>query len=348
MPILCIDPLNDPHWLPFVQAHPFGSVFHTPEWIDVMRKTYGLSVQAYILPDDDGSYRAALPYCEIEDIRGRRATAMPFSDFCDPLVTTPEEWQSLTEQVIARDRQYTIRCLHNEIPLADPRFEEVNKTRWHGIDLTRDTDTIWNALDDSARRAVRKARKQGVEIRPATREEVRDFFNLHMGIRKYKYRLLAQPYEFFVNIWDNLVEGRDGRLLVAVHDGQIISCVLYLVFGDTLVYKFNASLGEAQDLRPTDLLIWEGIAYGKSLGLQRFDFGLSDWDQEGLIRYKRKFATEEKTIHFLRYTPATPAATAGEKQTGAVLGQLTDLFTLPDVPDAVTEQAGALLYRYFV
>ena len=30
-----------------------------------------------------------------------------------------------------------------------------------------------------------------------------------------------------------------------------------------------------------------------------------------------------------------------------MLGQLTDLFTEPDVPDSVTERAGAALYRFF-
>lgn len=42
--------------------------------------------------------------------------------------------------------------------------------------------------------------------------------------------------------------------------------------------------------------MWQGIQYGKAKGYTHLDFGLSDWDQEGLVRYKRKFATTDLSI----------------------------------------------------
>jgi hypothetical protein len=74
---------------------------------------------------------------------------------------------------------------------------------------------------------------------------------------------------------------------------------------------------------------------------------LSDWDQEGLLQYKRKFATEEKTISFLRYTP-DGAPGDKEKQIRKLLHQLTDLLAHNEVPDEVTEKAGDLLYKFFI
>ncbi|MCK5565187.1 MAG: hypothetical protein KAJ07_08060, partial [Planctomycetes bacterium] len=86
--------------------------------------------------------------------------------------------------------------------------------------------------------------------------------------------------------------------------------------------------------------------HGKAQGYDYLDFGLSDWDQEGLVRYKRKFASEEKTIFFLRYLPdGVPAEQ--EKQLRSLFSQLTDLFTDETVPDDVTEKAGNVLYRFF-
>lgn len=99
-------------------------------------------------------------------------------------------------------------------------------------------------------------------------------------------------------------------------------------------------------LRPNDLLIWEGIKYGKAQGYTDLDFGLSDWDQEGLVQYKRKYATEEKTISFLRYSP-NGASTEQERQLRGLFSQLTDLFTDEAVPDDVTEKAGNVLYHLF-
>jgi hypothetical protein len=94
------------------------------------------------------------------------------------------------------------------------------------------------------------------------------------------------------------------------------------------------------------LLIWEGIQRGKDLGLTYLDFGLSDIEQEGLVRYKRKFGTEEKTISFLRYEP-NGGPTPAEKEIRELLGKLTNRFTDHLVPDPITERAGEDLYRLF-
>ena len=134
-------------------------------------------------------------------------------------------------------------------------------------------------------------------------------------------------------------------MLLAELDGQVLGGVLFLEWGRTIYYKFNASRPDLLGARPNDLVIWEAIQHGVRTGLERLDFGLSDWDQEGLLRFKRKYATEEKTIHSLQNVPHAPSRREAELR--ALLPQLTSLFTRPDVPDPVSEEAGNLLYRYF-
>jgi len=73
---------------------------------------------------------------------------------------------------------------------------------------------------------------------------------------------------------------------------------------------------------------------------------LSDIDQEGLVRYKRKFGTEEKTISFLRHEP-NGGPTPAEKEMRQLLGKLANRFSDQLVPDLVTERAGEDLYRLF-
>jgi lipid II:glycine glycyltransferase (peptidoglycan interpeptide bridge formation enzyme) len=132
-----------------------------------------------------------------------------------------------------------------------------------------------------------------------------------------------------------------------MYKDEIVAGTLFLEWQDTLYYKFNASKLTALSIRPSDLLIWEGIQYGKLNGYLSLDFGLSDWDQDGLIRFKRKFATEEKTISFLKY-PAQDEPHPQEEQTQKLLHQLTNLLTDETVPDGITEKAGELMYRLFV
>ena len=124
----------------------------------------------------------------------------------------------------------------------------------------------------------------------------------------------------------------------------MVAATIYLRWGDNLFYKFNASDPDALGSRPNNLLLWAGIELAATLGCRLVDLGASDDDQPGLIRFKRGFGADEREIRtFAVGNPLPPAAA----QLAAILRELTERFTRPDVPDPVTEQAGAVLYRYF-
>jgi CelD/BcsL family acetyltransferase involved in cellulose biosynthesis len=345
MTVKTIDPRTDSAWATLLGRMP-SDVFQSPAWLSVLADTYGWTPSARVLFDEGGEPRAGLPFFRITDLFGDRIVTLPFSDYCDPLVADLDSWRCLTDELIATDDPMTVRCLHCDVPLADPRFSTFNRAKWHGIDLTPDLETLWNALGN--RSNVTRSQRNGVTVRWATdRSDLRVFFDMHLAIRKHKYGMLAQPFSFFENIWRHFAERGQGYLLLAIHQGHIVSGAMLLRWRDTLYYKFNASSAASLGERPNDLLVWECLKLGKSIGCTKFDFGLSDWDQEGLLRFKRKFGVTEKTISFLRHDPDGGAAS---RNTGTreLLGRMTRLFVDPLVHDSVTERAGAELYRFFV
>lgn len=346
MHVVTLNPLNDPLWQQLTEQHQ-STVFHSPEWMHVLHKTYGFDIRANVLLESSGQPRAGLAYCTIEDMMDPRIASLPFSDFCEPLVAHPDDWSCLVAELLGKQQRITLRCLHNQIPVADKRFAQTGRARWHSVDLQRDEDDIWQGLHGSARRAIKKAQRSNITVRIAQhKHDLRAFFQLHLRVRKYKYRLLAQPYRFFENIWDQFIAPGKGALLLAVHEDEIVGGVLFLEWQNGLYYKFNASNPDCVTLRPNDLVVWEGIRFGQSRGLHFLDFGLSDWDQEGLLQYKRKFATAEKTISMLRYTPEG-SPSAREQQLRQLLPLMTDLFVDASVPDYITEKAGDTLYKLF-
>ncbi len=348
MKLIKVNPCEDPHWRQLVENQP-SSVFHSPAWAQVLAATYGFEPEAYVLINDRGEAQAGIPFCRVRDLRGERLISLPFSDYCDPLVNHPEIWQLLVAPLLAERCEWTIRALHNPIPVADPRLERVNQARWHGLDLCVSEEELWHGLDESAKRAIRKAERQGVTVRLADHPaDLRAFFELHLNTRKAKYQLLTQPYAFFEQIWQRFIEQQRGILLLAQHQGDVIGATLFLEWQKCLFYKFNTSSAQHLELRPNDLMIWSGIRYAKSQGYHSLDFGLSDWDQTGLIRYKRKFASAEKTISFLRYRRHAPCVNSGrDAEMKQLLTRLTELFTETKVPNPITEAGGALLYRFF-
>jgi CelD/BcsL family acetyltransferase involved in cellulose biosynthesis len=346
MSVISIDPRVDPLWRSLVDQVP-SSVFHSPDWIRVLTDTYGWCARAQMLLDDQGRPQAGIPFCRIADVFGKRIVALPFSDYCDPLVGDPQAWSLLTEGLFREYCPILMRCLHNSVPLGDKRFALVKQARWHGVDLRPELDALWQGMHDSSRRAIKKSQREGVAIRVAESEaDLRAFFEMHLKVRKYKYGLLAQPFRFFQNIWRHFVQAQRGFILLAVHEDKIVAGDFFLEWKDTLYYKFNASNPDGLSHRPNDLLTWEGIKHAKARGLSFLDLGLCDWDQEGLARYKRKFGAEERTISFLQHSPNGPSPPP-QKELRDLLGQLTQRFTDRSVPDLVTEKAGEDLYRLF-
>jgi hypothetical protein len=134
-------------------------------------------------------------------------------------------------------------------------------------------------------------------------------------------------------------------MLLAELDGRPIAGIFLLQWRNVAYYKFNASVD--QHYRPNDLLIWEAILFGREHGMTMLDFGLSDSEQQGLIRYKQKFATEEREISFLRWIPQGNRYSHTDGA-GDLLDHMTRLFTDPSVPDEITWKAGEKLYRFFV
>ncbi len=345
-PVHIVDPITDERWRRLVSAQQ-SDVFHSPQWLSVLSNTYGFPLHAAVIGDDNGTPRAGMVYAEIEDLMDPRIVSLPFSDFCDPIVSDQIDWNRIVDGLAAGGRRIHLKCLRSRIPTTDERFEETSSLFWHAVDTTRDTETIWDAIDPSARRAIRKARSAGVEVRTAESvADVRAFYELHLRVRKHKYGLLAQPFSFFEHIWTHFLEPGTGMLQLAVVDDSVVGGVMFLEWKDTLYYKFNASDVTTLSVRPNDFVLWTGIEEAHKRGLAWLDFGVSDTDQEGLVRYKRKYATAESTVIGLR---AAPSGSPSQRERAArgVLNELTRMLVSPDVPDGLTEQAGTLLYRYF-
>ncbi len=346
MDITEVDPATDLRWQHLLERG--GSqLFASPAWARVIQRTYGMEVRA-LIAEVGGEPVAGVPFARLNDPRGRRITTLPFSDFCDPIADTPEHWNALAAALLEEEVPTQIRCLHSPHPLADGRFAVTGGARWHAVEVIGDVDRQWEELPGSARRAVRTARKSGLEIRQGDSiDDVRAFFELHLGVRKNKYRLVAQPYRFFRTIWEEFFRTGSGRVLYAASGGEMVAGVLFLEWAGTWYYKFNASDPAWLDRRPNDLILWTAIERATDAGVARIDLGLSDSDQEGLIRYKDKYGRITGDITTLRAEPASFRRPGAAPLWGKTLGHATRVLTAARMPSRVTEAGGNVLYRYF-
>lgn len=324
--------------------HPLSGLFSSRPWTQAVARTYGFVITASVR-GAAGRVEAALLFSHVADLRGERIVCGPFCDYCDPLAEDGGTWHDIVAPVLAMQLPVTLRCLRNTAPARDSRFAVAGRAAWHGVDLTRPEAALWEGLHGSARQNVRKAGRLGVTVREGRMlEDVRLFFDMHCQVRKAKYRLLPQPFRLFEQLHAAFSPEDRLTVLLAEYGGAVVAGILFLQWGDTLYYKFNASVD--REACPNDLLVWEGIRMGQRRGLALMDFGASDYAQPGLLRYKRKYATEEREILRLRWQPPDHADPRGE-EAGRALGHMTHLLTDPGVPDSVTRAAGEAFYGLF-
>lgn len=332
-------------WRRLVGALP-STLFHSPAWMKVLQDTYGVPVNGYVLMEG-GKEVAGLPWCEMDDLLGLRRVTLAFSDYCDPLGGNANQTARLCEAMIREGNPWVLRARQGFLPELMLPADAVAMYKWQVIDLHADEQSLWDALHSMAKRGVRKAEREGVEVRHALgKEDLRAWFLLHLRTRKERHRLLAQPYTFFEHIWDAFIEKGQGFLLLALTKGRIIGGTLYLAWRDTCYYKFNASHPEYLRLRPNNATFWYGLLEAKRRGYCSMDLGRSSADDEGLIVFKRNFGAKAMDLYALSMNTnggPSPAALAARD----TVRQLTVLLTRDSVPDEVTESAGEMLYRFF-
>jgi hypothetical protein len=342
--VIVADPRSDPRWHTLA-ATTDGSLFTSPPWIRSVCDTYGFTPQARIIIDAEGQPTDGFAWVPIGDIRGERLISLPFSDRAEPVVSDPAMWSSLADDALGTEAPLQIRCLDDAVPTADARLVRVEEAAWHCSPLGAPVPELYRSLNSAARRNIAAADRNGVQVEAVTgMDGISVYHRLHVSLRKYKYRLLAQPFALFERIWDEF-SVHDGIVtFLAYVSGEPIAGAVYLAWNDALYYKFGASLAGTLPLRPNDAVFWRALCWASERGFRQLDWGLSDLDQPGLIAYKRKWASEERRIVTLR---SASSDSPNRRDAGTLLGELTRLFTDDAVPDHITEQAGCLLYRYF-
>lgn len=328
-----------------------GSAFHSPQWISVVSDTYGFTPEAIVIHDDTGNPVAGMAWVDITDLNGTRRISLPFCDFAGPISNNTDYLDSLIATVsdglnTGSVRSLTVRAFPEELPEGFAEGAKKSVSSWMGIDLSGTEDDIISRITPAARKGTRKARRNGVTFSLAsTKDHLRTWFELHLKLRKYRHRLLAQPFEFFERIWDTFIAPGNGYLLLTEMDDQIVGGMFCLQFGDIVYTKFSASDERAHAAKPNNLMYLETLLEAKRRGARLVDMGRNPHSAPGLIYYKESFGAFQKELWSVTKSATTP--TGDDDTLGALLKDLTTLFVRDEVPDDATEAAGNLLYRNF-
>jgi CelD/BcsL family acetyltransferase involved in cellulose biosynthesis len=339
-----IDPIRDDRWHRFVEGRRDATIFHHPAWLGLLQRQYGYDMSACCDVDDGGAIRAGLPLARISGVRGRRLIALPFSDFCPPLVAEDRggsRRQLVEALALERRRTGAHIAIHAPVPeLPDAGLGEVFYR--HTLALAADPADVEKRFTRSqVRRGIAKARREGVVARRATDEAALSaFFSLHAQTRR-RQGVPTQPKRFVLRLASLFAQGL-GFVMVAEHHGRPIAAAVFLTCNGTLTYKYGASDVRHLALRPNNLLFSEAIRQGCHSGAHTLDFGRTDLDNEGLRAFKLSWGSHEER---LAYT----STSADRKSRGAAARRLAaraGAAVIRRSPPVVSRMVGAALYKY--
>ena len=91
-----------------------------------------------------------------------------------------------------------------------------------------------------------------------------------------------------------------GFIVLVKTEVRSIAAAVFFEFGGTAIYKFGASDVAFQELRPSNLMVWEAIRTLAERGCELLHFGRTDLADEGLRRFKLGWGAAEQRLDYLR------------------------------------------------
>jgi len=337
-----IDPRSDPRWLEFLARHEAATIFHHPLWIQLIQETYHYASESVAFIKGE-KLVGILPLLEVRSwLTGRRAICLPFSDYCVPLFEDAESASRLFDHcvMLKEKKQWKYIELRGSVDssifVPGPRFKQ------HRLDLTGDYENVFRKFSKSqTQRSILKAEKLGVVAeRRKDAGAVEEFVQLNYSTRK-KHGLPPQPDSFFWNLYELLISKNLGFVSTAKVSNETIAAAVFLHYKDMVYYKFGASKESFHGFRPNHKLMWDAIKWGCENGYKLFDFGRTDIDGDGLLRYKRGWGTKESDVIYHRLCEdKTPLSVTGK----GVLEHLNPVLRKTPLP--VLKVIGRVLYRH--
>ncbi len=164
------------------------------------------------------------------------------------------------------------------------------------IDLKPSEGSLMTSFSSKTRYNIRLAERNGVTVKEDSSPEA---FERYLELTKEtvtRQGFFAHTEKYHRLMWQVLHKAGIARLLVAKYKGEIITTWILFIWKDFLYYPYGASTEQHKNVMANNLMMWEGIRYGKKMGLTTFDL----WGREegkGFTKFKEGY--NPKVIEFL-------------------------------------------------
>lgn len=184
-----------------------------------------------------------------------------------------------------------------ECPLVNPLLHIGCKntlTQTWVVELRQGKDNIWQRMEGRARTAVRKAEKNGVNVRKADRpDDLEVYYRLHCETYR-RTGVSPHPKAYFDAIWRNFLATGLAQVWFAEHNGEVVAAENFGVYKNAAIYWTGAASSHGLPLEANSLLQWTAMQWMVDAGLEWYETGEAfpnalKGKSKGLNDFKKSF-----------------------------------------------------------
>ena len=281
-----VNSLSEECWRSFVENHPLGNIFHTPDMFQVFQRAKWHTPQIWASIDEDGAIQAILPLVNVALHKGflhvitTRAIAYG-GVLASDNPSGKEALSSLLKEYIhnsAGKALFTELRHLSDVSYLKPVIEQRGfRNEDHLdflIDLRYSSEQILQNIGSRTRKHIRKGlRKGNVTIDVLTRkEQIIDWYNLVRNTYQ-SARVPLADYSLFEAAFDILQPRGMIRFWLARIGGTNVAASAELLYKDNIYGWYGGVDREYADEVPGEMLMWHILKWGAESGYRLYDFG---------------------------------------------------------------------------
>lgn len=287
---------NDPRWDLYVKEHPWGTIYHTIAWKNIVENHFNKKTR-YVYVENKDEIRAVLPLVVFKSkIFGAFIVSFPYVNYGGMLYSCEQSKNLLLEQA----KQFLAVNLSEFIEFRTYQADafdlpvKTSKVTYY-LSLPSDEDSLMKQFKSKLRSQIRRPIKEGMYSKVLGAEGLAAFYDIFAK----KMRDLGTPVYsklFFQTILDELPD-HSNIMLVYTQQHIPVAAAFLINYKGMMEIPWAATLREYDRLSPNMLLYYDVLKYAISRKCHVFDFGRCTKDS-GTYRFKKQWGGEEKTLYW--------------------------------------------------
>ena len=309
MQILLNKDINRTQWASFVESHPKGNVFQTPEMFDVYMQTPGHEPHVIALEHDKQLVGVLLWVVMREKgIKARfsarsiiQGAPLAKDDKPEYIVALLEAYEKMRDTSVI----YSQVRNHFEMLTVNDTFQHCGyrfESHLNFIITLDNEEAVWNRIGKGRIKQIKKAQKNGLYVDVYEPGQITDELIVWgYDVIRSVYQRAGLPLTDLEQIRAVNKQGILVMFAVRNADEEMLGCRFGLLYKNSIYGWYAGSYSQFYSLFPNDILIWETLRWGIQKGYKTFDYGGAGEPNKpyGVRAFKQQMGGE--LVNFGRY-----------------------------------------------